>query len=375
MSGAPETVPPHVDAIWRVTRGLYERRRAAGRVAASLVALAIAAGGVSFVRNGEAGLLRRFGRVLPVTAPPGALYVVPFVERLEKVPVGAVRKLELSLSDGSPLEVTTGDENLLAVRALAQYRIEDPAAFRTSHVDAEAVLRAALLAALTRAAARLPVEGLLTTGKGLLAEEVRRRAQESADGAGTGLRLLSVSIVAAGPPPGAEEAFNAVASASAEKERRTSEAEGRSSEALALARGEADRIRQDAEGSRRERVEAARGASRSFKALAREVAPARASGLATLHREAVSRILPRARVIVLPPGGKGVALRTFLVEEAQPSAPGQPAASGGEAQGPARAPASGGMAPVPSPAPAGIKPSIIPEDLLPRALVPEEKIR
>lgn len=366
MSGAPADVPPHVDAIWRVTRRLYERRRAAGRVAAALVAAALAAGGVSFVRNGEAGLLRRFGRVLPLTVAPGAVYVVPLVERLEKVPVGAVRNLELALADGSPIEVTTGDENLLAVRALAQYRIEDPAAFRTAHRDAEAVLRAALLAALTGAAAKLPVEGLLTTGKGLLAEDVRRRAQESADGARTGLRLLSVSIVAAGPPPGAEEAFNAVASAAAEKERRTSEAQGRSSEALALARGEADRIRQDAEGSRRERVETARGAGESFRALSREVAPERAAGLATLHREAVSRILPKARVIVLPPGGKGAALRTFLVEEERRVAP-QPSA----------APESGGAA-APSPTPPGPpqpKTSIIPEDLLPRALVPQEKIR
>lgn len=401
MNGAGAPEPRHVLAIRRLASAVHRHRRRAAGLLAAAIAAGVLANGIRFVSNGEAGVVRRLGSVVRPVAAPGALYVIPFVDALERVAVGEVREMDLSQADGSPLEVTTGDENLLAVRALLQYRIEDAAHYRTRHRDADAILRVAARTALTREAAGRGVEELLTTGKAVLAESVRRKAQEAVDAVEGGVRILSVSILSAGPPSGAEEAFNAVASAAAEKERRVNEAEGRRAESLALSRAEADRIRSAAESARRERVEAARAARTRFAALAKEVAPARSAGLAHLRLEALRGVLSRARLILLP--ARGGSIRTFLPPQAAsratiPEGPlnarpdaGTRAAEGvpaGEAGGGAPSPRSpearpGTQAPSPG-APAGREPSgpppgllppVVPEDLLPRVLVPESKVR
>lgn len=308
----PSGIPSHVEAVWRFTRWLYGRRTSALLAALGAVLLGSLATGFRIVRNGEAGLLLRFGRVRPEPVPPGALYVVPLVESLEKVGVGNERKLELSRRDGSPLELITGDENLVSVRAQIQYRAEDPIALRMRYLDAEAVLRSAAFSILTRRTATESVESILTDGKVRLQEDVRLDVQKECDRLGLGVRLASVAIVMAGPPVGAEDAFTAVSSASAEREKRVSEADGKRSEALALARAEADRLRREAGSWQREQVETARGAVEKFRALAREVAEERSAALTRLHLETLERVAASARLIVLPPGKKTQTIRTLL---------------------------------------------------------------
>ena len=114
-TAAPD--PRHVEAIRRLSAAVHRQRWRAGLLVLALAAAGVLANGLRFVPNGEAGVVRRFGRVVRPVASPGALYVVPFVDALDRVAVGEVREMDLSLPDGSPLEVTTGDENLLAVRA------------------------------------------------------------------------------------------------------------------------------------------------------------------------------------------------------------------------------------------------------------------
>lgn len=349
-----DPVPRHVAAVWRLSGALYARRRHARTVLLGLAAAGLLASGLVVVRSGETGLRLRLGRLVDGRVLPGLSWAAPGLESIARVPTGRTRLLDLTRRGGAPFELLTADENLVSVRAQVQYRVEDAPAFVLEHRDAEKVLRAATAAALVEEVGGTPVESLLTSGKGPLQEAVRRRAQASLEAAGTGLRIAGITIVAVGPPPGAEDAFNAVATAASERERRVSEAEGRTAESLALARAEADRMRRQAASSRRERVEEARGASARFRALAREVAAAREAGLSSLHREAVARALSRARIVALPPHGGVEAIRTFL--------------------GPPRAAGPKGL-PVP-PADAGGKgkialPPIVPEDLLPKVAPPE----
>jgi membrane protease subunit HflK len=346
-------VPRHVETIWRITRWVHQRRKGVFSVLCGVFAVAILSSGFSIVKNGQAGLLRRFGRVVPQPVTPGAIYVLPVAERLEKVAVGNERKFEMARRDGSPLELTTGDENLVSMRAQIQYRVEDPIAFGTGHRDPEAVLRAAAMAALTRRTASEDVESILTGGKAHLQEVVRQDVQEECEKLSIGIRLVGVSIVSAGPPIGAEDAFTTVSSASAEKERRMSEADGRKSESLALARAEADRVRREAESGVRDKVEMARGASERFAALAREVAASREAAFNRLHRETLERVVQSARLIVLPAGKRTVSIRTFL------DAPG----AAGEPSSPARAGNAGGRSGAELSKEMALPP-ILPEDIL-----------
>lgn len=355
-----ERAPRHVEALWRGTRWLHRRRAAAGRCLLAAAVLVFLATGFTTVRTGEVGLKRTLGRLDGAPAPPGLTWVPPLLSTVARVPTGTQRQLVLARRDGSPLELLTADENLVSAKVQVQYRVEDAAAFRFSHREAEKVLRSAAVSALTEEVGATPVEALLTSGKGPLQEAVRRRAQTALDVAGTGLRIAGVSVLSAGPPPGAEDAFTAVANAASERERRVSEADGRRSETLALSRAEAERLGRQAASSRIERVEGARGASRRFLALAREIAPARAAGLSSLQRDAVARILSRARVVALPARGSVETIRAVLSP---------PGGRSGEVPAPPAA-----KPPVASP-PEGPyafpTPSIVPPDLQPRGGSPE----
>ena len=361
-TGTREAVPAHVEATWRLSRALYARRRLALPAGLALLGAAFLLSGVTAVRSGETGLRRRLGRLVDGRVPPGLAFAAPLVGSVTRVPTGRVLQLVLARRDGAPLELLTADENLVSVKAQVQYRVEDAGAFRLAHRDAERVLRAAASAALAEEVGGTPVEALLTTGKGPLQEAVRRRVQASLEQAGTGLRVVGVSVVSVGPPPGAEDAFNAVSTASAERERRVSEAEGRRSETMALSRAEAERTAREASSSRLERVEEARGAQARFRALAREIAVAREAGFAGLHRETLTRVLARARLVALPPRGGVEAIRTVL---------GPAGRQGGAASPEAAAP---GSPLLPSDG-AGTKrfpvPPIVPENLVPKRVPPE----
>jgi membrane protease subunit HflK len=338
-----------VAALWRLSRALHAGRRRVRAVLLGLAALALLASGLVVVRSGETGLRFRAGRLVDARVLPGLSWAAPGLESVARIPTGRTRLLDLTRRGGAPLELLTADENLVSVRAQVQYRVEDAAAFALAHRDAERVLRAATAAALVEEVGGTQVEALLTSGKGPLQEAVRRRAQASLEAAGTGLRLSGVSIAAVGPPPGAEDAFNSVSTAASERERRVSEAEGRTAESLALARAEADRTRRQAASARRERVEEARGASTRFRSLAREVASAREAGVSSLHREALARALSRARIVALPPRGGVEAIRTIL-GSAEPR-PAPPAAAGGRDRSIAL-------------------PPIVPEEILPKVAAP-----
>ncbi len=316
MKETSEGVPPHVRMLWALTSWIYWRRRRLSGLGAIIFTLGFLATGIQFIKSGEMGVVRRFGRILEAPAGPGAVYVIPGVESLERVSVGSVRRIELARQDGTPLELTTGDENLISLRLQLQYRVEDPVKFLAVHKDPEVLLRSIAMASATRQASVAGIETVLTTGKALLQEAMRLEVQGSSDSSSLGVRVLGLSIVSSGPPLGAEDAFTAVSTAQSEREKRVNEAEGKRSEAMALARAEADRTLRSAESSRRERVESAKAGAEKFKALAREAALSRRSTMERLHRETLERAGARARLVVLPPAGKTRSLFSFTAKTA-----------------------------------------------------------
>ncbi len=311
MTDETAPIPRHVLNIQAAAAALHRHRRAASLVAVLLAVLVFLATGIRIVRNDERGLRRRFGKLVDGRVPPGATFVVPLVEELEVVSVGTVRAIPLSKSESQPLEFVTGDENLVEIAGQLQYRIEDAGLFRTAQGDPSGVLVDSAVSTLAREISTRSVDEVLTSGKSAIQEAVRSATQAAAERSGTGIVLLQVSLSSVAPPQEAAEAFNAVSDAAAGRERRVSEAQGRSSQALSLARADAEKAIRQAESEKKEVTEAARGAKESFLAIANEVARSPGSSRARLYRESVSKILQRARVIALLPGSR-IPIRLFL---------------------------------------------------------------
>jgi membrane protease subunit HflK len=161
---------------------------------------------------------------------------------------------------------------------------------------------------VTRLVATLPVDELLTRGKLALQEETRRETQAQLDSLGAGIRIVTVNIGEVQPPANVIQAFNDVATAKTEKARLIDEADGYGRDLLPRARAQANRRVQEAESYRAETVARAQGEAARFQSLLAEARRARRITEVRLYLEAMERILPRARKLVVE-GQNGSQLR------------------------------------------------------------------
>jgi len=291
--------------------------------AAAVVALlgAWLASGVYTVPSTSLGVTRLFGAVADASVPPGVHWFWP-------APVGRVDVVETTTSLALPIGqlapdepqavVTglaigrwlTGDTNLIELRAKVNYRIGDPAKYLFASDAPRALLRNAVGAAVTEAAAAQPVDELLTSGRLALMGRIRERAQAQVDAWGAGLQILAVNVETIEPPAPVLQAFQDVQNARADRERAISEAQSYANGILPVARGEAQRRLHEAEAFADRRVSTARGDADAFRRLVAEHRRAPRVLEERLYVEALERILPRVkRYVIDPRGGATVPLR------------------------------------------------------------------
>jgi regulator of protease activity HflC (stomatin/prohibitin superfamily) len=83
--------------------------------------LTVVGAGVQLVQQYQRGVVLRFGRLLPAVREPGLRVIVPFVDRMTKVPVQTV------VMDVPSQGAITKDNVTLAVDAVVYFRVTDPA--------------------------------------------------------------------------------------------------------------------------------------------------------------------------------------------------------------------------------------------------------
>ena len=270
--------------------------------------------GMRVVREDEQAVVLRFGAVRTVV-PAGILFHLPWpFERSIPVKTTEVRTMPVGykLVDAvrgiapEPMEVewVTGDTNIINLTLTVKYSINDPVKylFRLGPVDADFVVRRCAECTLTTLIAQMPVDELLTSGKVELEEQTRIQSQASLDALDAGLRVVTINIGSVEPPASVIEAFNDVSTAKLEKARMINQADGYRKDLIPRARAMADRTIQIAESYRAETVERARGEAAQFSKLLVEARKARSITETRLYLEAMERILPRTRKIVVDPG-------------------------------------------------------------------------
>ncbi len=295
--------PLSIRVIWRLRDELRRHRRRLFGAVIALVLVGWLGQGLYMIDNGESGALLRFGALIDEAVPPGLHYRLPLgIDRVVERRTGEVFRLEIR-GDWSPrLSLVSGDENLITVAAIVQFRILRLGDFLFSTDDAESVVLQTLRAELLEAASGLSVDDLLTSAKAGVQQTVQIRSQERLDAYGLGIGLVSVNLQAVEPPREAEEAFRAVLNARSDAARGVSVARSGADRRLRLARGEAAKILGEAEAAADRRLQEARGAVQRFNDL---LAQARRSPELTrtdLYARTVREVLGRTRLIVLPPG-------------------------------------------------------------------------
>ncbi len=315
----------------RVAADPAPARARAVRVAIAVAVLALAgwlASGFYTVKSsaGEVGVAIAMGRIVADHVPPGVHWNLP-------PPLGRAAKVKtaepLSMSVGykisddlrglnpTPGETQwlTGNTNIVEVRAIFQYVVEDPARYLYAGAEqAGLVLRRAADGAFTETLSEMDVDHVLTAGQNEVLERVKRGVNARLDAYGVGIRVVTASFKSIDPASPVRSAFRQVQDAEAERGRLINAAKGYANDLLPKARGEAQGIVSQAKAAADARIQAAKGETDRFLAVLAEYRHAPERTRERLYLETLEEILPKVRVVVSDADARGRDVDLHLVQ-------------------------------------------------------------
>lgn len=280
----------------------------ARRILAGILLLYLVSG-VYLVPPDRQAVVTRFGRVVDARVLPGIHYHWPYpVERIYRLKVRETRRAiiggeaadeTLGRTQALQTQFLTGDQNIIQMRAVAQYSVSEPRAYLFRAEDVDALVRDAVETELARETAHRGVDAVLTTEKVQVQEAVRERAQARLESYGAGVAVSSLNIESMTPPAEVADAFRDVSGARADAARLVNEAEGYANDVLPRARGGAQQMLESAEAYRTSKINSARGDAERFTKLAAEYQKSREVTSRRLYLEAMEEILPRIKKLIV----------------------------------------------------------------------------
>lgn len=282
------------------------RRRGWGLTAVTLLLLGYAGTGVFTVAPDEQAVVRRFGRVT-ARFGPGMHYRLPWpVDQVNILKTTTVMKtgVGFELPDGEAatvagLELLTGDTNIVSVAVALQFVIADPTAFLFDVEAPAALIGRVAESVLTETVIGMPVDEVLTTGRPAIQERVKSATQAILDRYMSGIQLTSASIMSITFDSAVAQAFQDVASASADRANKVNEARTYANNVVPKARGEARSLVLAAQSYREQRVAEAVGNTARFNQLLAEYSKAPDITRSRLYLEAMEKILPKVKKYVI----------------------------------------------------------------------------
>ncbi len=294
-----------------------------------------AASGLYVVEKRENGVLTAFGRVVQDRVQPGLHYRIPWpVTRIHRVDTTTTHTMSVGFKirdmvmgiPTPPAESRwlTGDTNIIEVRMVIQYRATHPARYLLSAEHPDLLVRHAGEAVITDQVGHTEVDEVLTHGRAKLLASSQAGIQALLDSWDCGITVTSVNFEAIEPPREVVDAFHAVQSAKADRERTRQEAQAYANSVLPEARGEASQLLSDARSFQQHRVAEATGWSHRFGEIQAAEDGAPRATRDRLYLETAERALSRGELILVDPGAPGEASRTVLVRPAAPRPPPSP---------------------------------------------------
>ena len=256
--------------------------------------------GIYQVEEAERSIVLRLGKFQEIKGP-GLRWNPPIVDSWEIVDVVRVRPHR---HDALML---TKDENIVDVTVSVQYQIADPMKYVLDIRDADASLAQATESALRHVVGGSIMDDALTTGRELIAQEVRVRLQNYLDRYSTGLEVLIVNIEDSSPPNQVQEAFDDVIKAREDEVRARNEAETYANGLVPEARGQAQRMLQDAEAYKEQVISEAQGDAARFSLLLAEYQKAPDVTRNRLYLESIQGVMSNStKVMVDVEGGNNI---------------------------------------------------------------------
>ena len=284
-------------------------RRVGIGIGVAVAFVAWLATGVFTVASNERAVVLAFGRVVGEVGPGLGLAPPWPIGEVLRAPVTEVKRVEVGFRSQGQLfdearrsDMLTGDENILKVMMVAQYRVTDLRDYLFATSDPDGLIERTVESALAARIAGMRVDDVLTTAKAEIEIESVNAAQAELDGYGAGVRLLGGNLQTVSPPVPVLEAFNDVTRAKKDNERLIENARSYANEILPQARAEANEQVMQARATADARVRQSRGEAQRFTSLREEYERQPQLTRRRLYLETMERILDRAEVVVLEDG-------------------------------------------------------------------------
>jgi membrane protease subunit HflK len=291
----------------------------------ALIVVSIIWAGTGFYTVGpdQEAVLRTFGKFTGTTSGGLHWHYPSPVGKRNVVAVTTARRMELGFRSGSDgftvaQSVTseslmiTGDENIVDVQAVVQYRISDLTSFLFEVDDPGDADRGILAGspdgrtlrdmaetALRQVVGARNIDDVLTTEKEQVQTDVLLKMRELADEYKTGIDVLQVLLQNVNPPLEVQSAFEDVVRAREDRERLINLAEAYEASEIPKATGNAAKITEAAKGFKQGRIARAQGESDGFDAILEGYESSPEVTRQRLYLEAMEEILPGITKFVL----------------------------------------------------------------------------
>jgi len=304
---------------------LFNHTKRAWKYAIVALVLIYFVSGVYVVEPDEQALVKRFGSYVGVKSNPGLHYHMPYpVEAVMKVKVTSSYRAELgfrlaqepyaglspelwesSHSSGGYQKVLdeslmiSGDENIVDVNTVVQYRISDAEKFAFNSREPHMLLRDVMESVLRQVIGGKDIDDALTSGKIQIQDEAKEKAQEILDDYECGLEIVEVQLQDVHPPSEVAQAFKDVASAREDKNRIINDAMAYQKDVIPKARGESEKILLEAQAYSTKKVNLARGDTERFLKIYEAYRENEEITRTRLYLETMEQVLPNTRIYIV----------------------------------------------------------------------------
>ncbi|HUU28799.1 MAG TPA: FtsH protease activity modulator HflK [archaeon] len=269
-----------------------------------IVALWLASG-IYMAEADELGVVLLFGKLSRVT-DPGLNYHLPYpIESVQTPKVTEVKRAEIgfrTIYQGPPSRfesipeeslMLTGDENIVDIDLIVQFKIKDAADYLFNVRDVIRTVSKASEATLRQVIGNHKIDEALTDGKFQIQNEIQESLQSILDIYGAGVLVVAVQLQDVHPPEQVITAFKDVASALEDKSKLVNQAQGYQNDIIPRTRGQAEQMLRQAESYREQRILRSQGEAERFNKVLAEYERAPSVTEKRLYLETMEKVLPR----------------------------------------------------------------------------------
>jgi membrane protease subunit HflK len=296
----------------------FRGRLPSGYILVAVIVVIWLLSGIFIVAPDEVGVVKRFG-AYNRTTESGPHYHLPYpIESVLRPKVTQIQRFEIgfrTVNPGPPPQyrsvtdeslMLTGDENIVDVQFIVQFKIRNATNFLFKVEDPAKTVKDATEAAMREVIGENKVDEVLTAGKFKIQNDTATKLQEILDIYESGFEIVGVQLNEVHPPQEVRAAFKDVASAREDQNRFINEAEGYANDIIPKAKGRAAQLVRQAEAFREEKIKRAQGEASRFLSVLAEYRKAKDVTRKRLYLETMEQIVAKANKFLLDPEKQSV---------------------------------------------------------------------